>query len=109
MKRDVASPQAYVADVVGEQKELLQAIRGIVRRAAPGIREQLEYGMLSCRGLCSLAAQKHYVSLYVLPSVLVPGEKNARSLNRITKARSERATRMISDSISRRSVAVNRR
>ena len=70
MKRDVTSPRAYVADVVGAQRELLEAIRKLVRKAAPGIREQLEYGMLSYPGLCSLAAQKHYVSLYVLPSAL---------------------------------------
>ena len=37
----------------------------------------------------------------------LPGEKKAKSLNRITTARSESSTRTISDSISRRSVAVN--
>ena len=70
MKRDASSTGAYRDDVSGEQREMLEAIRKVIFEVAPGIDEVIEYGMLGYPGLANLAAQKHYVALYVKPEVL---------------------------------------
>ncbi len=70
MRRDDSSPSAYRADVVGKQRELLDAIRAEILALAPQIEEQMAYGMLNYPGIGCLAAQKHHVSLYVSPDVL---------------------------------------
>ena len=70
MKRDASSPKAYIDDVEGEQREILLAIRDVIRRVAPDVEEGIEYGMLDYPGLANLAAQKRYVALYVAPPVL---------------------------------------
>jgi uncharacterized protein YdhG (YjbR/CyaY superfamily) len=70
MKRDVDSPEAYRRDVTGEQREMLDLIRDVVFDVAPESDEIIEYGMLGFPGLANLAAQKHYVALYVKPAVL---------------------------------------
>ncbi len=64
MRRDASSPKAYLADIEGEQQEMVKRLRRIIKSAAPGIREGIAHGMLDYPGLCNLAAQKHYVSLY---------------------------------------------
>ena len=70
MKRDSSSPKAYRNDVSGSQREILEAIRTVIFDVAPGIQEQIKYGMLDYPGLANLAAQKQYVALYVVPTVL---------------------------------------
>ena len=70
MKRDARSPQAYRNDVTGEQSEMLETIRNAIRSVAPDTDEIIEHGMLGYPGLANLAAQKHYVALYVKPAVL---------------------------------------
>ncbi len=70
MRRDDSSIEAYLASVTGEQSEVLEVIRAVVREVAPEIEETIEYGMLGYPGLANLGAQKHHVSLYVMPSVL---------------------------------------
>ena len=56
--------------MTGELRKVLEAIRMLILEAAPGTREGIAHGMLDYPGVASLAAQKHYVSLYVRPSVL---------------------------------------
>ncbi len=70
MKREVDSPKAYLADLDGEQLELVQQIRKAIRSVVPRFDEGLRYGMLDYPGLANLGAQKHYVALYVAPAVL---------------------------------------
>ena len=70
MRRDDSSPEAYRASVEGGQRELLDALRRAIFVANPGIAETIDYGMLRYPGIGCLAAQKHYVSLYVSPEVL---------------------------------------
>jgi uncharacterized protein YdhG (YjbR/CyaY superfamily) len=70
MRRDSSSPDAYRNAVEGDQRELLEAVRSAIIDAAPDIAEGIEHGMLDYPGLANLAAQKHYVSLYVKPEVL---------------------------------------
>ena len=70
MRRDDSCPEAYRAAVDGEQSKILEAIRAAILGVAPDADETIDYGMLSYPGLASLAAQKHYVSLYVKAAVL---------------------------------------
>lgn len=70
MKRDVDTPEAYRRDVTGEQREMLELVRDAVLDVAPDSDEIIEYGMLGYPGLANLAAQKHYVALYLKPAVL---------------------------------------
>ena len=70
MRRNDSSPVAYRNDVTGEQKEMLETIRNAILSVAPDTAEIIEHGMLGYPGLANLAAQKHYVALYVLPAVL---------------------------------------
>lgn len=70
MRREVDTPEAYRRDVTGEQREVLELIRDAVLDVAPDSDEIIEYGMLGYPGLANLAAQQHYVALYVKPAVL---------------------------------------
>ena len=70
MRRNDSSPEAYRKDVLGEQSEMLETIREAIFEVAPDMEEIIEYGMLGYPGLANLAAQKHYVALYVPPAVL---------------------------------------
>lgn len=91
MKRDDRSPEAYLADTPAEQREMLERIRAIVRQVAPGGPEGMRYGMLDFPGVCSLAAQKHHVSLYLPPPLLAahaadfPGVDRGRSCLRFRR------------------------
>ena len=75
MRRDSSSPQAYRAAVEGDQRKLLDAIRSTILEVVPDVEEGIEYGMLDYPGVANLAAQKHYVSLYVAPAVLAEWKK----------------------------------
>jgi uncharacterized protein YdhG (YjbR/CyaY superfamily) len=69
MQRFVASPAEYLAAVPETQFPLVQHLRRLIMEAAPDLRETIRYGMLSYEdegGLFALAAQKHYVGLYVM-------------------------------------------
>ena len=70
MRRDGSSPEAYRNDVMGEQRQILEAIRDAIFEVAPETDEIIEYGMLGYPGLANLAAQKHHLALYVKPAVL---------------------------------------
>ena len=70
MKRDSTSPAAYRADIDGWQRDVVERIRGLVQAGCPGVEEGIKYGMLNSPGIGALAAQKHYVSLYVSPEIL---------------------------------------
>lgn len=91
MKRDVRSPEAYRADVGPTHRPLLEAIRRTILDEAPGVAEGLRYGMLDYPGVANLAAQKHYVALYVAPAVLArhrdafPGVDAGKSCLRFTR------------------------
>ena len=76
MKRDATSPLAYRKDVTGEQSEMLETIRNAILSVAPDTAEIIEHGMLGYPGLANLAAQKHYVALYVMPAVLAEHQES---------------------------------
>ena len=69
MQRSASTPAEYLAAVPETQRPLGQHLRALIREAAPDLREGIRYGMLSYEdagGLFGLAAQKHFVGLYVL-------------------------------------------
>lgn len=70
MRRNDSSPETYRKDVTGEQSKMLETIRKVIFEVAPDTDEIIEHGMLGYPGLANLAAQKHYVALYVKPAVL---------------------------------------
>ena len=74
MRRDASSPTAYRADVSGELSDILESIRSLIFEVVLQVKEEIKYGMLhyslNDMELASLAAQKHYVSLYLDPPVV---------------------------------------
>jgi len=76
MKRDSSSPDAYLADLDDDQREMVDAIREAIYAVAPDTEEEIEYGMLGYPPLANLAGQKHYVALYVAPDVLARHKAN---------------------------------
>jgi hypothetical protein len=92
MRRDDRSPDAYRALVGGVQRELLDAVREVILEVVPDVEEGIGHGMLDYPGLANLAAQKHHVSLYLMPDVLerhrsaFPGTSCGRSCLRFTKS-----------------------
>jgi len=88
MKRDVENPKAYLAEIEGEQRKILMAIRRSIRKVMPKCKEGLQYGMLDYPGLANLAAQKHYVALYVMPKVLAKHRKDLGSFGGVDAGKS---------------------
>jgi len=92
MKRDASSPEAYRADVGPAWGALLEAIRRTILDEVPGVAEGIRYGMLDYPGVANLAAQKHYVALYVAPAVLArhreafPGVEAGKDCLRFARA-----------------------
>jgi uncharacterized protein YdhG (YjbR/CyaY superfamily) len=74
--REATSPAAYRLAIAPPQRRVLEAIRDVVRRTAPEIKEGIRYGMLDYPGLANLGAQKHHVALYVSPAVLARHRKS---------------------------------
>lgn len=91
MQRNHGTPDAYCADVPAPQGLILARIRELLLAALPGQPEGLRHGMLDYPGVANLAAQKHYVSLYVPPAVLAahgdhfPGVQRGKSCLRFRR------------------------
>lgn len=91
MYREAATPKDYLQQIEGEQLELIEAIRSVIFQELPDQEEIIEYGMLGYPDLANLAAQKHYVALYVAPPVLAryknsfPGTSCGKSCLRFKK------------------------
>lgn len=75
MKRDSRSPEHYIESVDGELKTLLQEVRKLIFEVDPDAEEIIEYDMLGYTDFANLAAQKHYVSLYIYPRALAEFKK----------------------------------
>jgi hypothetical protein len=91
MQRFVSTPAAYLAQVPTKQRGLIDAIRKVILEAGSRGPERVQYGILSYPGVASLAAQKHYVSLYIPPAVLAeyrgafPGVDSGKSCLRFRR------------------------
>ena len=91
MQRFVSTPAAYLAQVPIRQRGLIDAIRKVILETGSGVPEKVQYGMLGYPGVASLAAQKHYVSLYVPATALAeyreafPGVESGKSCLRFRR------------------------
>ncbi|MFX0079536.1 MAG: DUF1801 domain-containing protein [Candidatus Hermodarchaeota archaeon] len=85
MSWDVSSPSAYRADVSGELSEIFESIRSLIFEVVSRVKGEIKYGMLlyslENAELASLAAQKHYVSLYLNPQVVDQYRNQMKKLN----------------------------
>lgn len=83
MLRRATTVDQYLKALPADRRAALQMIRGWIRRAMPDALENLEYGMPTYRrpgdsvGLFSLAAQKHYLALYVCNFAVVDRHRRA--------------------------------
>ena len=69
MQRAVSSPAEYLDAVPEAQLPLVQHLRSLILQAVPDAREEIRWGMLCydhSGALFALAAQKHFVGLYVM-------------------------------------------
>jgi uncharacterized protein YdhG (YjbR/CyaY superfamily) len=69
MQRHLATPAEYIAAVPEAQRALFDHLRALIQEAAPTLREGVRWGMLAYEdtgALFALAAQKHFVGLYVM-------------------------------------------
>jgi uncharacterized protein YdhG (YjbR/CyaY superfamily) len=60
----------YIADYPGNVQKLLQRIRNTIRKAAPGAKEAIKYGIPTFvlnRNLIHFAAYKNHIGLYPAP------------------------------------------
>ena len=91
MRRDDSSPRAYLESIPQDLAETFHLVRDVIRREHADIEEGIRYGMLDYPGLANLAAQKSYVSLYLLPDVLAefrarfPAARSGKSCLRFRK------------------------
>lgn len=86
MQRKVASAAEYLQAIPPAQLPLVEHLRALIRQAAPQAREEIRWGMLAyddAGGLFALAAQKRYVSLYVMvPEALEKMEAELADVDR---------------------------
>lgn len=75
MKIPAHSPDEYFDLLPGSRRDDLGAVRAMIKRVWPKIREDLEYGMptyhLGGHTFCALASQKSYMALYIMPHDLL--------------------------------------
>ena len=75
MKIPANTVDEYFDRVDGHRCEDLKAVRHMIKRVWPKIKEDLEYGMptyhLDGHTFCALACQKSYMALYVMPHDLL--------------------------------------
>lgn len=69
-KTQVTNIDEYIADYPGDVQKLLQRIRKTIRKAAPGAKEAIKYGIPTFvlnRNLIHFAAYKNHIGLYPAP------------------------------------------
>ena len=76
----------YLLALPKEQRTALRALREIVHETVPGVAETMDYRMPTFRAgdhvVCSLASQKHHMSLYICgEAVLAPFQDELSGLD----------------------------
>ena len=74
MKTTYLTVDAYLADLDEGRRASLSALRAIIRSAVPQATESISYNMPAYEYegmLCAFAAQKHYLSFYLLNGEVV--------------------------------------
>ncbi len=86
MKIAARTPEAYLQAVPADRRAHLIRLRELIRNAVPAAREGIQWGMIAWtiddRPFVAMAAQKNYLSLYLMDLYTQPGlrEKHARAL-----------------------------
>jgi uncharacterized protein YdhG (YjbR/CyaY superfamily) len=69
-----ASVDEYLAGFVGEQRAILEQVRSVVARSAPGAAETISYGMPTFkrhgRAVMHFAGMKNHLGVYPLPGAI---------------------------------------
>jgi uncharacterized protein YdhG (YjbR/CyaY superfamily) len=65
MKYKVSTIQDYVSAVSVERAEIIKKIIALVNEYFPSVKGNLQYDMPTFPSICSVAAQKHYISVYI--------------------------------------------
>ena len=70
----------YLESLPEDRHQALSTLRKPIKRIWPGIVEDMTYGMptymLDGHALCAIAAQKHFMALYIMPYDLLRAFKN---------------------------------
>jgi uncharacterized protein YdhG (YjbR/CyaY superfamily) len=94
MKIAAKDPAGYLAAVPPERRAHLETLRALIKKSVPKAREGLVWGMLGFtineRPFVALAAQKNYLSLYLVDLYVQPGlrEKHAAALSSLKLGKS---------------------
>jgi uncharacterized protein YdhG (YjbR/CyaY superfamily) len=68
MQSKAATVKEYLDELPEDRRKALSKLRTLIRKAAPGAKEGMQYGMIGYTMgpmLCALASQKGYMALYV--------------------------------------------
>jgi uncharacterized protein YdhG (YjbR/CyaY superfamily) len=74
MQSKATTVAAYLAELPEDRREALATLHALIRKALPGAVESIQYGMPSYalgEAGVGMAAQKHYLALYVCDGELV--------------------------------------
>jgi uncharacterized protein YdhG (YjbR/CyaY superfamily) len=79
VRRQFATIDEYISSASEDAQVVLEKVRQIVRHAAPAVRQRISYQIptftLDGRDLVYVAAWKHHVSLYPVPTADEPLER----------------------------------
>ena len=76
MKYKVSTIESYLQAIPEERKIILEKIIQLVKEYFPEIEESMKYDMPTFGHICSVASQKHYVSLYIHYTKLIDKYRN---------------------------------
>ena len=75
----------YIAGAAPDRQDDLKALRALIHKAVPGIKETMQYNMptfMTSDVVCALASQKQYMALYTCaPEVMDKYQKDMAHLN----------------------------
>ena len=81
MSPSAASVEEFLANVPPDQRAALEDLRSVIRRAAPGATELINYGVpmfrLNGKNLVSFAAAKNHCSFYVQSPAVMEAHADA--------------------------------
>ena len=65
MKYEVLTIAEYVNEIPRERKQIITRIIALIRNYFPNVKSSMKYNMPTFNGVCSVASQKHYISIYI--------------------------------------------
>jgi uncharacterized protein YdhG (YjbR/CyaY superfamily) len=86
---DTATVDEYISELEGDRKEAVIRLRTILKGSVPGLEETMSHGMpYYTKGddFYAIAAQKHYISLYVSDMELL--KRYSRRLGKVNLGKS---------------------